>query len=42
MRASAQDVLTNAAKLWEQGTPSNRQRLQQAFFPEGVELTAKT
>jgi hypothetical protein len=36
----ANKVLTDAARLWEQASPTNKQRLQQVFFPEGVEHAA--
>jgi site-specific DNA recombinase len=34
--AFAQEVLTNAARLWEQAPLEHKQRLQRAFFPEGL------
>jgi site-specific DNA recombinase len=34
--AFAQEVLTNAARLWEQASLEHKQRLQSAFFPEGL------
>ena len=35
----ARHVLTDASRLWGQASLHNKQRMQQAFFPEGVEIT---
>ena len=34
--AFAENVLTDAARLWEQGSLDQRRRLQAAYFPEGL------
>jgi len=34
--AFAENVLTDAARLWEQAAPDNKRRLQLGFFPEGL------
>lgn len=34
--AFAENVLTDAARLWEHAAPEHRRKLQRAFFPEGL------
>jgi hypothetical protein len=34
--AFAEHALTHAARLWEQGSPEHRRRLQAVYFPAGI------
>jgi hypothetical protein len=34
--ASAEEIITNAASLWKEGTLEQRERLQWLLFPEGL------
>jgi site-specific DNA recombinase len=38
----AQHVLLNAARLWQESSPDQKQRLQQLLFPEGVAFSDDT